>query len=496
MSTISIHNVTFSYDGQKPIFKQLNLSIDSSWKLGLLGRNGRGKTTFLKILTKQLEYQGKIESDLTFRYFPLFDSSEKALVKDLLAREFVYEAWQLEIKFDQLGLSTALLDRPFASLSGGEQTKVELAADFLDEQNFVLLDEPTNHLDLASRQVVATFLQKQKQGMIVISHDREFIDQVVDHVLVIEKQKIRLEKGNYATWQQVKEHEDHYQTAKNQQIMREITQLSKDAAAKKQWASQNAADSASEYTIRERYDRAYLGRLTKKADKRAKTAQKRVEKKIEEKVGLLANIERVDQLTMNPAYSHERFVLQLKDLQLAYHDHDWLFAPLNLDLHRREIIALTGNNGLGKSSIFKAIIGEFAGTKTGKIELASGLTIAYLPQILPIEDVTLPEFAAKSHLDLEEFLNCLHKLGIERETFGQKLPQLSAGQQKKVFLAKSLLTPAHLYLWDEPLNYLDTYNQTQLIELLKKYKPTMLVIEHDKRFISDLGCKVDPIQPQ
>lgn len=204
MGTIQIKHLSFRYDGMvNHIFDQFSLSIDESWKMGLIGRNGRGKTTFLNLLLGKYPYHGEIQSNLRFNYFPQpITDSTKNVVDVLLAVSGLNESevWKIQLEMDQLGLTDDLLSRQFSTLSPGEQTKALLAAMFTDKETFQLIDEPTNHLDIAGRQVVANYL-KSKRGFIVVSHDRYFIDQVIDHVLSIDRAKIQLFDGNYDTWQ-------------------------------------------------------------------------------------------------------------------------------------------------------------------------------------------------------------------------------------------------------------------------------------------------------
>ena len=210
---------------------------------------------------------------------------------------------------------------------------------------------------------------------------------------------------------------------------------------------------------------------------------------IEERKGLLKNIEADNDLAMNFVPDHHKHLITAKGVSLAY-DKLPLFQPTTFDLMRGHQIVITGKNGIGKSSLFKAITNTFAGTITGKLHSADKISISYLSQIEQSNNLSLKDFAQKHHLNYADFLNILHKLGTERDIFTNSINQMSSGQQKKVYLAKSLLEPANLYLWDEPLNYLDVFNQEQIIQLIKKYHPTMLVIEHDQRFIDELGAQV------
>lgn len=496
MSTISLKNVSFAYDGQDKIFDNLNLNLDSNWKLGLIGRNGRGKTTFMKMLLKQVEYQGTIQSDLEFNYYPQVINDPDNLTIYALQEQFNFEEWELKRELNLLHAKENIIWQPFSTLSGGEQTKILLALCFINQHSFALLDEPTNHLDEDTRNQVAQYLHNKKQGLIVISHDRNFVDKVVDHTLAIEMQKIRLEQGNYTRYEKQKELEDESNIAYNAKLEKQIKNLHASQQKMQTFAqrseSNKNAGAKMKGDIRHRstvYDKGFMGHKAAKKMKLAKNVEARLDKNIEERKGLLKNIEADNDLAMNFVPDHRKHLITAKGISLAY-DKLPLFQPTTFDLMRGHQIVITGKNGIGKSSLFKAITNTFAGTITGKLHSADKISISYLSQIEQSNNLSLKDFAQKHHLNYADFLNILHKLGTERDIFTNSINQMSSGQQKKVYLAKSLLEPANLYLWDEPLNYLDVFNQEQIIQLIKKYHPTMLVIEHDQRFIDELGAQV------
>lgn len=164
MSLIQIQNLTFSYDsGEKPLFENVSLSIDTNWKLGLIGRNGRGKTTLLKLMHGDYRYQGGISASVSFEYFPYPISYPEELAIEIV-EEIVpgIEQWQIIRELTLLQTDSEILWRPFSSLSKGEQTKLLLAALFLRENRFLLIDEPTNHLDAAGRAAVGAYLSRKK----------------------------------------------------------------------------------------------------------------------------------------------------------------------------------------------------------------------------------------------------------------------------------------------------------------------------------------------
>ena len=201
MSTIDVKNLTFAYEGScANIFENTSFRIDTDWKLGFTGRNGRGKTTFLKLLLGEYKFEGTISASVAFEYFPYElenkDNDTIDAIGEILGD---YESWQLMRELNLLELSEELLYRPFNTLSSGEQTKILLAALFLKENSFLLIDEPTNHLDLFGREILSRYLSL-KSGFILVSHDRAFLDSCVDHIMAINKTNIEIQKGNFSSW--------------------------------------------------------------------------------------------------------------------------------------------------------------------------------------------------------------------------------------------------------------------------------------------------------
>ena len=170
MSLIQVNDLSFSYDGSyEPVFEHVSFQIDTNWKLGFAGRNGRGKTTFLRLLLGEFPYQGTISASVPFSYFPFSVKRPESLAIEA-AEEMnpTYEFWRLQREMARLRLDEAMLYRPYATLSGGEQTKLQLAVLFSSENNFLLIDEPTNHLDLQGRELVSRYLD-QKHGFLLVS---------------------------------------------------------------------------------------------------------------------------------------------------------------------------------------------------------------------------------------------------------------------------------------------------------------------------------------
>lgn len=492
MSTIELKHLTFGYDGQGDLlFDDVNLVMDSSWKLGLVGRNGRGKTTLLSLLQGHLTYQGDIVIPLSTVYFPLNIQNEDLLTYDALTEVSSFELWQLEREMNHLNLSPDLLWQPYSTLSGGEQTKVLLACLFTEENFFPLIDEPTNHLDAAGRQQVAKYLQ-QKAGYIVISHDRNFLDEVSDHTLAIEKNQIVLYQGNFSTYETQKETQDSYEQAENSKLKKEIGRLKQTAAEKAAWSQSREKDKygkPSEKGSGAIGDTGFIGARAARVMKRSKQMEGRMQNQIESKEGLLKNIETVDQLSLNYQPTYHKQLIKVENLRLSY-GMESLFSSLSFEINQGEIVALTGANGSGKSSVIQYLLENFTGISDGEVLRPQKLAISYVRQNYEDNQGTLKAFAEKERLDYSSFLNNLRKLGMERNVFHNKIEQMSMGQRKKVELAKSLAQPAELYIWDEPLNYLDVFNQKQLEELLVRIKPAMLIVEHDERFLKNVGAGI------
>lgn len=483
MSNISIKNLTFAYPGQVALFDNANFELDTSWRLGLLGRNGRGKTTLFKLLQNKLSYTGTINVSVPLAYFPQSLGDQTQLALYCLQETGNFLEWELKRELKLFGISEDLLWQPFNTLSGGEQTKLMLCALFCQADHFFLLDEPTNHLDLAGRKELVAYLKQKKQGFIVTSHDRTFLNQTIDHTLVIERSQLRLENGDLASYEMQKKRRDSHDIQQNEKTRHELKRLKQAALTKENWASQAERQKQNNSHA----DKGFIGRRAAKVMKRATALKSRAEEQIKQKEAQLKNLEVSEPLSLNYQPTHKQVLVKAKDFTLAYEKP--LFSPLNFEVKAGEIVVLKGNNGSGKSSLFQALLKSSKAISSGELSLNTK-NISVVRQDFSANRGTLKEFAQKRDLDYTLLLTLLKKLGFERHTFDVLLENMSLGQQKKVELAASLATPAELYLWDEPLNYLDTYNQDQLLALLQETKPALLVIEHDQNFIDQIADTV------
>lgn len=288
MQPITIRHLSFAYPGQAPLFDDCQLDLSSDWRLGLLGRNGRGKTTLMNILQGQLNYQGTVRTNLAFSYFPLTIDDPTAFAIDaLLAHQPDLEQWQIERELGLMGVDEALLWQPYQTLSGGEQTKLQLATIFAQDGIFPLLDEPTNHLDQAGRLQIAQYLSQKSQGFIITSHDQQFLDQVIDHTLVIERHQLVLAQGNYSDYFRNKKRRDQSAIDNNQQLKGEIKSLQQTRQQRLQWAQR--AEGEKKHNAHA--DKGYIGAKAAKMMKKTMTATHRLDQAIDQRQDLLQEVE-------------------------------------------------------------------------------------------------------------------------------------------------------------------------------------------------------------
>ena len=489
MSLINITNLTFGYDGSYDnIFEDVSFQLDTAWKLGFTGRNGRGKTTFMKLLRGIYPYQGTISASVDFEYFP-FEVEDKSINTIDIAYEKCpdLEYWELAKELNMLEVDDEVLYRPFESLSNGEQTKVLLCILFLKPNAFLLIDEPTNHLDMNAREAVARYLNK-KSGFILISHDRAVLDNCIDHILSINRTGIEVQKGNFSSWQENKRRQDNFELAENERLKADIKHLSQAAKRTSDWSSKVEVSKKGTRNSGLRPDRGYIGHKAAKMMARSKAIEERREKAMMDKSALLKNIESADNLKITPLKYHSSQLLYLDNVSIAY-DGKTICENVSFSVDSGDRVLLSGKNGCGKSSILKLICGEDI-SHCGNIHVGSNLKISVLPQNAEFLAGNLSDYAYENNIDESLFKAILRKLDFSRVQFEKNMENFSSGQKKKVLIAKSLCEQAHLYVWDEALNFIDIMSRIQIESLLTEFKPTMIFVEHDKTFADTTANKI------
>jgi len=488
MSVVTVSHLTFGYDGSaENIFEDVSFQFDTDWKLGFTGHNGRGKTTFLNLLMGKYEYRGAISASVTFDYFPYAVADGKLPVLDVITAVAPgREAWEIERELGLLTLGGETLGRPFQTLSGGEQTRALLAALFLKGGHFPLIDEPTNHLDMEARDVLAAYL-KRKSGFLLVSHDRAFLDGTVDHILSINRTDIEIQQGNFSSWWAQKRQRDASELAQNERLEREIGRLKKSAVRTAQWSEKVEKSKHQPLKSGLSADKGYIGHKAAKMMKRSKATEKRRQDAVEERSKLLKNIEEAEDLKIHPLRYHAPRLLSLERVAVSYGGRE-IFPELSFTLEQGDRLALLGGNGSGKSSLLKLICGEDI-PHSGQVRPGSRLILSYVPQDTSSLAGGLDGYAREQQIDGTLFKTILRKLDFSRVQFEKDMRELSAGQKKKVLIARSLCQRAHLYLWDEPLNYVDVLSRMQIEALLTAYAPTMIFTEHDRAFVDAAATK-------
>ena len=313
---------------------------------------------------------------------------------------------------------------------------------------------------------------------------------------MLNRSTIEVQNGNFSTWWENKEKKDAFQQAENEKHLKEIGKLKVAADRSSRWADKNEGAKIRFDPVKEHdrsvATRSFIGAKTKKMQARVKSFEQRIGREIEEKEGLLKDVERVSELKIEPLRFHKEVLVSANNLSLRYDGAEReLFSGLRFQVKRGERVILSGKNGCGKSSILKTILqkADYRNQEanpglliSGDLEVASGMTISYVNQDTSFLSGSLRKYCEEKGLSESLFLAVLRQLDFGREQFVKNLEDFSEGQKKKVLIAASLITQAHLYIWDEPMNFIDVFSRMQIENLILQYKPTMLLVEHDIRF--------------
>ncbi len=521
MAKIIINDLTFYYTKYfKPVFEHVNLNLYTDWKLGLIGRNGRGKSTFLKLLSGTLQTSnGTIIMDVETEVFPykvdktfkktidvikeniaglrtmeikmdeIIDANDENRMEEyqeLLSRYLELDGYNIESKIRKelflMQLSEELLEQDYELLSGGEKTKMQIIALFLKHNTFILLDEPTNHLDIAGKQVMAQYL-KQKKGFIIASHDRDFLDLVIDHVLSINKSTIELEKGNYSSWKQNKDQKEAFEFRTQDKLTREIKQLENSSERSRSWAGEAGKQKATmgkSSHARTNGARAFM--------RQAKRAEENIEASIEEKKQLLRNYEIAKDMTIFQEQLEEQLLIKIKNLSFSY-DNRVIFNEFNLNILSGDRIWIRGKNGSGKSTLLRIIAGDMeVDSEETIIERLEGIKIVKAYQD-PLWTEGKVEDLVKDKDKLGKIMELCDCFDLDEETLKRPIESFSGGELRKLDMARALSEDNQLLLLDEPLNFMDVYFREQLEEAILKSKPTIVFVEHDERFGKNVATK-------
>ena len=521
MSIIIFDRMSYYYpDPYRVIFEDVDLALDTGWRTGIVGRNGAGKTTLLKIIKGgitptegHMSVQKKFEVSVYSQYeyapgtkamdaitdmcvpFGILrrkiaelgnrtDASSLKELGELMSRYELLGGYELESDIlreaSLLGFSEADMDRDITELSPGERTRCGIIALFLRKGVFPLLDEPTNHLDVSGRIMLGRYLS-QKRGFMVVSHDRDFLDSCCDHTLYIGMNTIEVIAGNFSVWAEHNRKRLEEDEKKNIKLKAEISNMKRAMTNKARWSMAVEKGKAGAY------DKGHVGALAAKLMKTSKVYEARVNRAIEEKESLFQ--EKVKKRTLKLNTENARVgttVAAVSELAAGYGGRN-VFENVNFSLNKGERLAVEGGNGSGKTTLLRTLRGELA--YTGRIYLPGHVKVSWANQVPRWAEGSLRKKLLESGIDETVFRNVLGIMGVEGEIFEQPLETFSMGELKKVELCRSLTEEAHLLIWDEPMNYVDAVTREQIEDVILKFQPTMIFVEHDRRFVRKIATQ-------
>lgn len=468
---ITIQDLSISFDGN-PLFTDVNVHFNQKEKIGLIGRNGSGKSTFLKLLLKQLEpdngevkiprnYQiGYLEQHIKFEHKTIIDE-----VTSVLPEERIYETWKGEKILNGLGFSDEEMLQDPHLFSGGYQVKVNLAKVLLQEPNLLLLDEPTNYLDIHSIRWLKKFLNDWTEELILITHDRNFMDSIITHTLNIHRGNFRKFPGNTKNIkEQIQQEEEIYEKTRiNQEKEREKTQ-------------------------------AWINRFKSKATlaSRAQSRVKMLEKmEVNKKLETIANLDfKFNYLN----YNSKQSLMNVKDLSFGYSPDKILINDLSFNVRKGDKICVIGKNGKGKSTLLKLLSKEIDKFE-GSVGVHEKVKIGYFGQMnidrlndkksiyeeIQSVDPSIPETKVRSI--------CAHMM-FPGKSSNKKISVLSGGEKSRVTLGRILLNPVNLLFLDEPTNHLDMESTETLMEAVQIFEGSVIMVTHDEYFLKKIANKL------
>ena len=511
MIDIAISGLVKEFEVGKKILDGLTFQVDSGERVGLLGKNGCGKTTLLRILTGQLDWdEGEVvlppdkrvglisqipvypagytvEDVLDTAFRPLREMEEE--MEQLAARMERGEDPALLRRYDQLtaafeaggGYDTdtrknkvcsglqigpGMREQLFDRLSGGEKTRVNLGRLILEDTDILLLDEPTNHLDLKATEWLEEYLDKFKGTVLAVSHDRWFLDRVVDRVIEIQEGKAEFYSGNYSFYVVEKERRYQEKLKQYEKEQAKIQQLEKAAEQLRIWA--------------------YSG--NDKIFKRAQSMEKRIER-------MRTTDRPTRERKMEVRFGEREFrgdeVLTIKGLSKSFGQRA-LFSGVDLEVVGGERIALLGDNGTGKSTLIKILTGE-EGPDEGKIRMGPTVKIGYLPQIIHFdhpERSLLDTMLYELDCTAQTARNRLASFKFRGEDVFKPVSALSGGEQSRLRLCMLMDEKINLLILDEPTNHLDIQSREWIEEAVEEYEGNLLFVSHDRYFIDRFATRV------
>ncbi len=466
---ITINNLSKSY-GTRVLFDNLSFSVGKNEKIGLVGRNGHGKTTLLKMIVGEAEYDsgeiqipknykiGYLKQHLDFKYNTVIEE-----VASSLPKEETDNTWKAEKVLFGLGFSKEDLTKNPSMFSGGYKIRLNLAKILLSDADMLLLDEPNNYLDIVAIRWLVKFLKSLKGELILITHDRSFMDQVVTHTVAIHRNKARKVEGNtQKLYEQIAKEEEIY----------EKTRVNIEKRRKK-----------TELFIRRFRAKA---RLAGMVQSRIKTLEK------QEDLQQLTELETLD-FSFNGMDFPANKMMGVYSLKFGYTDNNILIDNFNLDVLKNERICVIGKNGKGKSTLLKLLSGRLS-PLSGNIKKHPELEINYFVQsdVAQLNDEdTIYESILSANVKLPQIArNICGSMMFGGDDMMKKIKVLSGGEKSRVLLGKILAKPAHLLLLDEPTNHLDLESTESLIDAINDFNGSIIMVTHNEQLLNSVAKKL------
>lgn len=512
MIDISVSNLVKEFEVGNKILNGLTFQVDTGERVGLLGPNGCGKTTLLRILTGVMDYDegdvvlapGKrlglisqipvypagytVEDVLATAFEPLHrmegemtqlatemaqGNTDPAVMSRYDKLTAAFEAaggYDTQTKTNKvcngLSIPQAMREQLFDKLSGGEKTRVNLARLILEDTDILLLDEPTNHLDLRATEWLEEYLEKFKGTVLTVSHDRYFLDKVVDRIIEIQEGRAEFYSGNYSFYAVEKERRYEEKLKQYEKEQAKIQQLEKAAEQLRTWA--------------------YSG--MDKTFKRAQSMEKRIERM---RVTDRPKKERKMEVRFGEREFRGDEVLTIKNLKKSFGDRT-LFSDVSLEVAGGERIALLGDNGTGKSTLIKILMGEEE-PDSGKLRMGPTVKIGYLPQIIHFshpERNLVDTMLYDLDCTAQTARNRLAAFKFRGEDVFKPVSALSGGEQSRLRLCMLMDAKINLLILDEPTNHLDIQSREWIEEAVEEYEGNLLFVSHDRYFIERFASRI------
>ena len=467
---ITFTNISLSFLGKK-LLDDINFQLNSKEKIGLIGRNGSGKSTLLSLILNRLEpddgkiiisknYKiGLVEQKIEFSYETVLDE-----IISVLPDERYYESWKGEKILSGLGFTTEEILQNPKNLSGGNQVKVNLAKLLLYEPDLLLLDEPTNYLDIFSIKWLQNFLHNWKKELILITHDRFFMDSIISHTIYIHRKTVRKIEGNSKKLLNlIKKEEDIYESTRVNQV--------KDRKRKEEWIKRFQSKAT----------------LASRAQSRVKMLEKEV---VLEKLNYDENLNFHFNYLL---YKSKKSMIEVENIRFGYSSKNILINDLTFKLNKGDKVCVIGKNGKGKSTLLKLLVGEekiISGSITNNL-LETGyfgqMNIDRLNSELTIYEELYKSANNKNETEIRK--TCAQVM-FKGDTVEKKIGVLSGGEKSRVMLGKILLKNVNFLILDEPTNHLDMYSAESFMKAVNKFEGAVLMVTHDEKFIKQIANKL------